>query len=77
MIDPKDLPFEFLMNALRLRLGFQESLFEERTGLSIHVLEPLLSQSIEEGLLIKDQGRIHCSKTGFHFLDTILQRFLP
>ena len=77
MIDPKDLPFEYLMNALRLRLGFQESLFEERTGLSIHVLEPLLSQSIEEGLLIKDQGRIHCSKTGFHFLDTILQRFLP
>ena len=76
-IDPKDLPFEFLMNALRLRAGFEESLFEERTGLSINVLEPLLSQSIEEGLMIRDQGRIHCSLTGFHFLDTILQRFLP
>ncbi|NBS17127.1 MAG: oxygen-independent coproporphyrinogen III oxidase-like protein [Gammaproteobacteria bacterium] len=76
-IDPKDLPFEFLMNALRLRSGFQESLFEQRTGLSINMLEPLLSQSIEEGLMIRDQGRIHCSKTGFHFLDTILQRFLP
>ena len=76
-IETKDLPFEFLMNALRLRSGFSRGLFEARTGLSMEVLEPTLRDLKEEGLLEKSREEIRCTSSGFNFLDTILQRFLP
>ena len=77
IIETKDLPFEFLMNALRLRSGFSIGLFAQRTGLSMEVLEPTLSDLKEEGLLEQSQEEIRCTSSGFNFLDTILQRFLP
>jgi len=77
IIETKDLPFEFLMNALRLRSGFSIGLFEQRTGLSMEVLEPTLSDLKEQGLLEQSQEEIRCTSSGFNFLDTILQRFLP
>ena len=71
-----DLPFEFLMNALRLREGFHQNLFSERTGLPISQLEPELMGCLEEGLLEREGQQIRCSTSGFNFLDTVLQRFL-
>jgi len=38
-IDVKDLPFEFMLNALRLNQGFPVNLFQERTGLVINFIE--------------------------------------
>jgi oxygen-independent coproporphyrinogen-3 oxidase len=72
----EDLRFEFLMNALRLREGFSQSLFAERTGLPISILEPELAACLEEGLLEMNGQHIRCSAQGFNFLDTVLQRFL-
>ena len=69
--------FEFLMNALRLREGFEIGLFSARTGLPSSALEPECAAAIAEGLLLAEAGRLRCSPTGFHFLDTVLQRFLP
>ena len=71
-----DLPFEFLMNALRLREGFHQNLFSERTGLPMTQLEPEFTRCLEEGLLERDGQQIRCSTSGFNFLDTVLQRFL-
>lgn len=71
-----ELRFEFLMNALRLREGFHESLLTQRTGLPFRVLEPELSRCIDDGLLERGDGCIRCTPTGFNFLDTVLQRFL-
>ena len=73
----EDLPFEFLMNNLRLKEGFNESLFESRTGLGIFVLEPELSNCIADGLLEKNYNNIRCSEIGWNFLDEVLQRFYP
>lgn len=70
------LPFEFLMNALRLKEGFPEPLFAERTGLPLDALAPELCHCLDEGLLERQGGHIRCTDLGFNFLDNILQRFL-
>lgn len=68
-------PLEFLMNALRLRNGFSEALFIERTGLSLMALQPCLDVCIADGLLLRDQTGIRCTDQGWLFLDTVLTRF--
>ena len=73
----EDVPFEFLMNALRLKQGFRIDQFEARTGQSISVLEPMLTRLQSEGLLVLHQGDLRCSERGFSFLDTVLEAFLP
>jgi oxygen-independent coproporphyrinogen-3 oxidase len=75
-IEPGDLPFEFLMNALRLRDGFAPADFSARTGLPADALEPELSACLEQGLLERSAGRVRCSEAGYNFLDDVLQRFL-
>ena len=75
-IPQEELRFEFLMNALRLRQGFDQGMFTAHTGQSIHAMEPELSACLEEGLLERDDSHIRCSAHGFNFLDTVLQRFL-
>jgi oxygen-independent coproporphyrinogen-3 oxidase len=76
-IPMEDLRFEFLMNALRLRDGFETELFSRRTGLPPAALEPELAAAVDEGLLERLDGKIRCTPAGFNFLDTVLQRFLP
>jgi oxygen-independent coproporphyrinogen-3 oxidase len=76
-IPREELRFEFLMNALRLRKGFDMRLFTARTGLPINALEPELSACLDDGLLEQDGQHIRCSTHGFNFLDSVLQRFLP
>jgi oxygen-independent coproporphyrinogen-3 oxidase len=71
-----DLPFEFLMNALRLKEGFPEPLFAERTGLGLAALEPELGGCLDRGWLERRDGRIRCTETGYNFLDNVLQGFL-
>ena len=73
----KDLPFEFMMNALRLREGFEVALFEERTGLPIVAAERGLNAAESKGLLVRDARRISATETGRRFLNDLLQLFLP
>ena len=75
----RDLPFEFMLNALRLREGFEESLFGERTGLPPSALEPALTRARERGLLEFDEGsrRLRASVRGFDFLSELQSMFLP
>ncbi len=75
-VERDELPFEFLMNALRLREGFAEALFFERTGLPVEILEPKLSACLDEGWLERRNGFLRCTETGYNFLDNVLQRFL-
>lgn len=71
-----ELRVEFLMNALRLKDGFDAGLYVRHTGLPLADLEPELSRCVEEGLLECCGGNIRCTGTGFNFLDTVLQRFI-
>jgi putative oxygen-independent coproporphyrinogen III oxidase len=69
----KDLGFEFLMNILRLNQGVETSLFTERTGLSLKVLEPQLSEFRTMGLI--DVNRLGTTEKGHLFLNSILEKF--
>ncbi len=71
-----DLPFEFMMNALRLNEGVPAALFEERSGLPLLVCAPALAQARGRGLLEADPLRLQPTRQGQHFLNDLLQLFL-
>ncbi|WNV06634.1 radical SAM family heme chaperone HemW [Candidatus Methylospira mobilis] len=75
-VSEAELPFEFLMNHLRLRAGFTLPLFEARTGLSVECLDEPLRQCIGEGLLEQDGNRIYCTDRGWNFLDNVLEMLM-
>ena len=71
-----ELPFEFLMNALRLGDGFEPRLFEERTGLPLAVVHAGLLEAQRAGLLTVTPQRIAPTSQGRRFLNTLLRMFL-
>lgn len=71
-----ELPFEFLMNGLRLNSGFEQGLFEDRTGLPISVIQKALREAKDEGLLEITDGRVAPTEQGRRFLNQLLQKFL-
>jgi oxygen-independent coproporphyrinogen-3 oxidase len=72
-----DLPFEFMMNALRLAEGFPVAMFSERTGLPIVAAERELAAAESKGLIERDHARIRTTALGRRFLNDLLQVFLP
>jgi oxygen-independent coproporphyrinogen-3 oxidase len=73
----RDLPFEFMMNALRLSDGFEVSAFVERTGLPIVVAEQPLARAEARGLLERDHVRVRPTALGQRYLNDLLGLFLP
>ncbi len=72
-----DLPFEFMLNALRLREGFELGTFTERTGLPITAIQPALQEAERQGLLARDLQRAWPTERGFDFLSDLQALFLP
>ena len=72
-----DLPFEFMLNALRLPDGFLLADFSERTGLPVTVLQSALSRAEEKGLISRDLHRVVPTARGFDFLSDLQALFLP
>jgi oxygen-independent coproporphyrinogen-3 oxidase len=75
-IEDTDLPFEFMMNALRLNQGVEAKLYAERTGLSLDTLDELLSSLRDRKLMVDDQDRLSCTEQGHIFLNSVLEEFL-
>ncbi|NJD26033.1 MAG: oxygen-independent coproporphyrinogen III oxidase-like protein [Betaproteobacteria bacterium] len=71
-----DLPFEFMMNALRLADGFPPGLFESRTAQPLSVIRGQLSAAVAGGLLVMDGERIAPTPRGRRFLNRLLEDFL-
>ncbi|WP_374239722.1 radical SAM family heme chaperone HemW [Zoogloea sp.] len=71
-----ELPFEFMMNALRLNQGFPRRLFTERTGLPFEAAEPGLLKARQQGLVEIDGDIIRPTTRGRHFLNELLMLFL-
>jgi coproporphyrinogen III oxidase-like Fe-S oxidoreductase len=72
-----ELPFEFMLNALRLIEGFPVALFAQRTGLPIHILDRELSGAENAGLIARDHATIRPTEKGRRFLNDLLEPFLP
>jgi putative oxygen-independent coproporphyrinogen III oxidase len=71
-----ELPFEFAINALRLRAGVPLTLFTERTGLPLSALALGREQGLMRGLLVDDPGRLQASPRGYDFLNDLQGLFL-
>ncbi len=72
----KDLPFEFMLNALRLKDGVTLTQFLERTGLPVSAIAKGLETARGRGLLAEDVARIQPTERGFDFLSDLQQLFL-
>ena len=72
----KELPFEYMMNTLRLTEGFAVREFGERTGLTIAAVEDALNEAERKGLITRDHLRITPTARGRLFLNDLLQLFL-
>lgn len=72
-----DLPFEFMLNALRLVDGFALQDFTDRTGLSLAAINPVLDRAEHRGLLARDLKRAWPTARGLDFLNDLQEMFLP
>jgi putative oxygen-independent coproporphyrinogen III oxidase len=72
-----ELPFEFMLNALRLTEGFRPADFERATGLAIEVIGSSLAALEARGLLGTESGRLRATSLGFRFLNDLQAAFLP
>ena len=76
-VDPDDLGFEFMLNALRLVDGVPVSLLRERTGLGEGALTAIIEVAVEDGLMEHPaSGRLRPTTDGFRFLNELQARFL-
>jgi putative oxygen-independent coproporphyrinogen III oxidase len=71
-----DLPFEFMLNALRLRQGFALAEFSERTGLAVTAIQHGLAEAERKGLIARDFQRVWPTERGFDFLSDLQSLFL-
>ncbi len=76
-VAPQELPFEYMLNALRLVDGFASELFAARTGLPPSAAEPALAAAERKGLIERDRRRIRPTERGRLFLNELQALFLP
>lgn len=76
VLGSKDLGFEFMLNALRLKDGVEGGLFIERTGLSLMSMLPAMRRAAERGLLEPGLERICATPMGWRFLNELQMEFL-
>ena len=76
-INKKDLPYEFMLNLLRLTEGFTPFQFESATGLGISAIRPMLRAAETKGLLKKAQARYRPTALGQRFLNDLIELFMP
>jgi oxygen-independent coproporphyrinogen-3 oxidase len=72
-----DLPFEFMLNALRLKDGFALQDFLDRTGLPLSAIDKPLREAEAKGLVERDFARVKPTGRGFDFLSDLQSLFLP
>lgn len=75
-ISEADLPFEFMMNALRLRHGTTTQIFEERTGLLVSAIDNELLPLQHEGFMVHDATLLSPTAMGFRYVNHLVRSFL-
>ena len=71
-----DIPFEFMLNALRLKQGVATELFSQRTHLAFSEVEEKLERVAKMGLITKDKQHIVTTKKGWNFLNNTIEAFI-
>jgi oxygen-independent coproporphyrinogen-3 oxidase len=76
MLTPDVLPFEFMMNALRLNEGFQAAMFTQHTGLPLSACSTGIQKAQEKGLIALGNQTLCPTARGRRFLNDLLVLFL-
>ena len=76
MLAAPDLPFEYMMNALRLVEGVPMDEFAQRTGLGIGTIAPILADARQRGWLVESDQELRTTETGQRFLNDVISLFL-
>ena len=71
-----ELPFEFMLNALRLEKGVAATLYTERCGLPLASMNKALQLATQKGLLVEDPLRLQATELGWRFLNELQALFL-
>ncbi|MFB1000569.1 MAG: YggW family oxidoreductase, partial [Colwellia sp.] len=76
-VSAEELPFEYMMNRLRLHESFNLNEYEQRTGLSVETVLPNLMIAKQKDLMIENtDGTWQVSKLGHRYLNDLLEMFL-
>ena len=75
-VSAKDLPFEFMLNTLRLTNGVETKTFSERTGLPLHVISKSLEEASKKGLLDDNPTALKATDLGLRYLNNLQEMFL-
>lgn len=76
LLDKDDLPFEYMLNVLRLTDGVPSHQFKERTGQEIAAINNMMEQALKKGLLDEDPRFIKPSALGLQYLNDLQMLFL-
>ncbi len=76
-VPSRELPFEFMLNALRLIDGIPDGEFEQRTGLDVTVIGSTMAALQHQGLIDHSDGHLRPTELGFRFLNDLQSAFLP
>ncbi len=75
-VSAEQLPFEFMLNGLRLVGGFDTTLFEERTGLPWGTVASQMDSLVARGLMVREGTHFRPSSQGLTFLNELLLSFV-
>jgi oxygen-independent coproporphyrinogen-3 oxidase len=76
LLSKDDLPFEYMLNTLRLIDGVPTHEFKERTGLEISSINGPIQQALKKGLLDEDPSSLKASELGIQYLNDLQMLFL-
>lgn len=76
-VKASELPFEFMMNALRLRTGFTLDQYQCRTQLEASSIQTTLDSLIDKNMLQLNASTYRCTEQGWNFLNDTVEHFLP
>jgi putative oxygen-independent coproporphyrinogen III oxidase len=77
-VERADLPFEYMLNVLRLTDDFGEDAFEARTGVAFASVAPAVAEAQCKGLLqTAGVGKWRVTELGQRFLNDLQAAFLP
>ena len=75
-LEPEQIDFEFMLNALRLKAGFETELYQRHTGQAISSINEKLDLAVAKGFLEMNQQQIKPTDQGYLFLNDLMIIFL-
>jgi oxygen-independent coproporphyrinogen-3 oxidase len=76
VVQGSELPFEFMLNALRLIDGVPSHYFNDRTGVEMTNLMSAINLAIEKGLMDSNINQLKATPLGLQFLNDLQEIFL-